>query len=73
MGFGTILGDFQPNGFSAFTTDGQLIESAEWPNHPWAVGIQFHPEFSSTPLRTGHLFRDFIAAAVAGCGREPGG
>jgi len=50
--------------FSAFTPDGQLIESAEWPNHPWAVGIQFHPEFSSTPLRTGHLFRDFIAAAV---------
>ncbi|CAD7839216.1 CTP synthase [Olavius algarvensis spirochete endosymbiont] len=50
--------------FSAFTPDGQLIESAEWPNHPWAVGIQFHPEFSSTPLQTGYLFRDFIAAAV---------
>jgi len=50
--------------FSAFTPDGQLIESAEWPDHPWAVGIQFHPEFSSTPLQTGHLFRDFIAAAV---------
>lgn len=50
--------------FSAFTPDGQLIESAEWPDHPWAVGIQFHPEFSSTPLRTGRLFRDFIAAAV---------
>jgi len=50
--------------FSAFTPDGQLIESAEWPDHPWAVGIQFHPEFSSTPLQAGQLFRDFIAAAV---------
>ena len=50
--------------FSAFTPDGELVESAEWPGHPWAVGVQFHPEFTSTPLSPGPLFRDFIAAAL---------
>ena len=33
--------------------------------HPWFVGVQFHPEFTSTP-RTGHpLFRSYIEAAIA--------
>jgi CTP synthase len=50
--------------FSAFTPDRQLVESAEWPSHPWSVGVQFHPEFTSSPLNAGPLFRDFIAAAV---------
>jgi len=50
--------------FSAFTPDGQLVESTEWPTHPWSVGVQFHPEFTSSPLKAGPLFRDFLAAAV---------
>lgn len=50
--------------FSAFTPDGLLVESAEWPDHPWGVGVQFHPEFTSSPLKAGPLFRDFIAAAI---------
>ena len=50
--------------FSAFTPDGQLVESTEWPDHPWAVGVQFHPEFTSSPLKAGPLFRDFVAASV---------
>ncbi len=50
--------------FSAFSPDGQLVESTEWPDHPWGVGVQFHPEFTSSPLKAGPLFRDFIAAAV---------
>ncbi len=50
--------------FSAFTPDGLLVESAEWPNHPWGVGVQFHPEFTSKPLKAGPLFKDFIAAAL---------
>ena len=49
--------------FSATTTDGLLVESTEWPDHPWSVGVQFHPEFTSNPLKAGPLFRDFIAAA----------
>nr|VFK63576.1 MAG: CTP synthase [Candidatus Kentron sp. TUN] len=45
------------------TIDGSLVEMIELPEHPWFVGCQFHPEFTSTP-RDGHpLFSDFIRAA----------
>lgn len=47
---------------SGFTPDGQLVESAEWGDHPWGVGVQFHPEFSSTPLNPGPLFDKFVKA-----------
>jgi CTP synthase len=41
-----------------------LCEMAELPSHPWFVGCQFHPEFTSTP-RNGHpLFSAFVRAAV---------
>ncbi|MFP6844665.1 MAG: CTP synthase [Thalassolituus sp.] len=44
--------------------DGELVEVVEVPDHPWFVGCQFHPEFTSTP-RDGHgLFSAFIAAAL---------
>jgi CTP synthase len=47
------------------TIDGNLVEVAEVPDHPWFIGCQFHPEFTSTP-RDGHpLFRGFIDAANA--------
>jgi len=40
-----------------------LVETVELPNHPWYIGVQFHPEFTSTP-RDGHpLFTSFVAAA----------
>jgi CTP synthase len=48
---------------AAFTPDGGLVECTEWPDHPWGVGVQFHPEFKSKPTQAGPLFRDFIAAA----------
>ena len=45
------------------TIDGNLVEVVEVPGHPWYIGCQFHPEFTSTP-RNGHpLFRGFIEAA----------
>jgi CTP synthase len=45
--------------------DGMLVEVVEVPDHPWFVGCQFHPEFTSTP-RDGHpLFTGFINAALA--------
>ncbi len=45
------------------TIDGSLVEVVEIPEHPWFIGCQFHPEFTSTP-RDGHpLFRGFIEAA----------
>jgi CTP synthase len=44
--------------------DGNLVEIVEIPKHPWFVGCQFHPEFTSTP-RDGHpLFSAFIQAAL---------
>ena len=43
----------------------QLVEMVELPDHPWFIGCQFHPEFTSTP-RDGHpLFKSFIEAAIA--------
>ena len=43
--------------------DGNLVEIVELPDHPWFIGCQFHPEFTSTP-RDGHpLFNSFIEAA----------
>ncbi|MSR13037.1 MAG: CTP synthase [Gammaproteobacteria bacterium] len=45
--------------------DGNLVEIIEIPSHPWFVGCQFHPEFTSTP-RDGHpLFTAFVSAALA--------
>ncbi len=40
-----------------------LVEIVELPDHPWFVGVQFHPEFKSRPNRPHPLFRDFVAAA----------
>jgi CTP synthase len=49
---------------SAVTQREQLCEIIELPSHPWLVGCQFHPEFTSTP-RGGHpLFTAFVEAAL---------
>ena len=48
---------------AGMSEDGELVEMVELPDHPWFVGCQFHPEFTSTP-RDGHpLFEGFISAA----------
>lgn len=44
--------------------DGRLVEIVEVADHPWFVGVQFHPEFTSRPNRAQPLFRDFIAASL---------
>ncbi len=44
--------------------DGNLVEMIELPNHPWFVGVQFHPELKSRPLNPHPLFREFVKAAV---------
>lgn len=43
-----------------------LCEILENTDHPWFVGVQFHPEFKSRPLRPHPLFRDFVKAALSG-------
>jgi len=40
------------------------VEIVEVKDHPWMVGVQFHPEFKSRPLRAHPLFREFIKAAI---------
>ena len=49
---------------SGHSLDERLVEMIELPDHPWFLGCQFHPEFTSTP-RAGHpLFRGFVEAAI---------
>jgi len=49
---------------SGLTPDSALVESVEWPDHPWGVGVQFHPEFKSKPLAPSPLFNHFISACL---------
>jgi CTP synthase len=49
--------------FSGMSPDGKLPEIIEWPDHPWFIGVQFHPELKSKPFDPHPLFADFIRAA----------
>ncbi len=49
--------------FSGNSPDGNFVEIAELPGHPWFLGCQFHPEFKSKPLQPHPLFASFIGAA----------
>lgn len=49
--------------FSGISPDNKLPEVIEYKNHPWFIGVQFHPEFRSRPLLPHPLFSSFIAAA----------
>ena len=51
--------------FSGMSPDGLLPEIVERPDHPWFVGVQFHPELKSKPFDPHPLFAGFVAAAVA--------
>jgi len=50
--------------FSGMSPDGILPEIIENPNHPWFIGVQFHPEFKSRPFSAHPLFKEFVGAAV---------
>ncbi len=49
---------------SGLSPDGVLPEIIEYPEHPWFIGVQFHPELKSKPFAPHPLFAGFIAAAV---------
>ena len=49
--------------FSGLSPDGSLPETIELKNHPWFIGVQFHPEFKSRPFAPHPLFSSFIKAA----------
>ena len=50
--------------FSGLSPDGQLPEIVEIPDHPWFIGVQFHPELKSKPFGPHPLFASFIKAAL---------
>ncbi len=49
--------------FSGMSPDGRLPEIVEWQDHPWFIGVQFHPELKSKPFAPHPLFADFVRAA----------
>ena len=51
--------------FSGMSPDGVLPEIVEYRDHPWFIGVQFHPELKSRPFEPHPLFASFIAAAMA--------
>jgi CTP synthase len=50
--------------FAGMSPDGVLPETIEYPDHPWFVGVQYHPELKSRPFEPHPLFASFIGAAV---------
>ncbi|MCE8521198.1 CTP synthase [Ruegeria pomeroyi] len=49
--------------FSGMSPDGRLPEIVEWADHPWFIGVQYHPELKSKPFAPHPLFADFVRAA----------
>ena len=60
-----IIDKLTPHGvvFSGMSPDGKLPEIMELTDHPWFIGVQFHPELKSRPFSPHPLFASFIAAA----------
>jgi CTP synthase len=50
--------------FAGMSPDGILPETVEIQDHPWFIGVQYHPELKSRPFEPHPLFASFIAAAV---------
>ncbi|GLS29680.1 CTP synthase [Mesorhizobium albiziae] len=50
--------------FAGMSPDGVLPETVEYPDHPWFIGVQYHPELKSRPFEPHPLFASFINAAV---------
>jgi len=50
--------------FAGMSPDGLLPETIEYPDHPWFIGVQYHPKLKSKPYEPHPLFASFIAAAV---------
>ena len=49
--------------FSGYSPDGLLPETVELKDHPWFIGVQYHPELKSKPFEPHPLFKSFIDAA----------
>jgi CTP synthase len=58
---------------SGLSPDGKLVEMVELEDHPWFLACQFHPEFTSQPLKPQPLFKSFIGAAIAHAAKKARG
>ncbi len=60
-----LIGKLEEAGLkiAGLSTDNKLVECVELPTHPWYIGVQFHPEFTSNPRKGHPLFIGFIKAA----------
>jgi CTP synthase len=58
-------GEFEGKGMAmaGISPDGQLVEAIELRDHPWFVGVQYHPEFKSRPNHAHPLYADFVRAS----------
>ena len=56
--------------FSGLSPDKALVEAIELPEHPWYIGVTYHPEFKSRPIRPHPLFKDYLKAAVQSRGER---
>ena len=62
----SYIDEFNSKGmnFSGINPENNLVEIVEIPDHKWFVGVQFHPEYSSTVLKPHPLFSDFVQACI---------
>jgi CTP synthase len=62
----TYMGRLEQRGmrFCGMSPDGLLPEMIEYEDHPWFIGVQFHPELKSRPFAPHPLFASFVEAAV---------
>ncbi len=51
--------------FAGLSPDGLLPETVEYEDHPWFIGVQYHPELKSRPFEPHPLFASFVEAAIA--------
>jgi CTP synthase len=67
------LDELEKNGMmaSGINPDSQLVEIMEITDHPWYVGVQFHPEYSSTVMKPHPLFIHFIGAVLRYREKQP--
>ena len=49
---------------TGLSPDSHLVEAIELADHPFFIGVQYHPEFKSRPNRAHPIFREFVAAAL---------
>ncbi len=63
MGYRDRL-DAQGMSFCGLSPDGLLPETIEYPDHPWFIGVQYHPELKSRPFEPHPLFASFVQAAM---------